>query len=64
LCLFQHFEGKKDGEYKNMRGKVKAGRGAGRASLVGSHPLFVRSSLSQEYRKKEDSRNVRMSNAK
>jgi hypothetical protein len=47
-----------------MRGKVKGGKGARRASLVGSHPFFVRSSLSQEYRKKEDSRNVRMSDAK
>jgi len=35
-----------------MRGKVKVGGSAGRASLVGSHPFFARSSLSLECRKK------------
>jgi hypothetical protein len=47
-----------------MRGKVKGGGGAERVSLDGTHICFVRSSLSQECRKKEDCENARKSDAK
>jgi hypothetical protein len=48
-------------EYESQ---IKKGGGAGRASFVGSHPFFARSSLSKECRKKENGRNVKMSDAK